>query len=145
MEKHPIFGGIAIGCIDGRFWKIDEEKIDELIENDLSGELMDVLLTAGSSARLIVKGIAADMFEDIGLSHDAHGVRRVFIFEHEGCGKYANLASEGDARFETTPDTDQDVHDKNSKVAAEFLLEHYPKLEIHRFYEKSDGTVVQFD
>ena len=92
MSEHPVFGGIAIGCIDGRFQKISADRINELVENDLNNELMDVLLTAGASARLIIKGIAADMFEDIGLSHDAHNVRRVFIFEHEGCGKYAHLA-----------------------------------------------------
>jgi hypothetical protein len=66
---------------------------------------MDVVMTAGASARLLVKGEHADLYEDILLSYRDHGVRRLFIFEHEQCAKYADLASRGDTRFTSTAES----------------------------------------
>ena len=145
MTEKPVFEGLAVCCIDGRFWMIDERHIDALIERQLSGGLMDVIMTAGASARLLVKGEHADLYEDIQLSYRDHGVRRLFIFEHEQCGKYADLASQGDTRFDSTAETTLGVHDRNSREAANFLAARLPNLEIHRFYEQLDGTILNFD
>ena len=145
MTGHPRFTGLAIACIDGRLWKTHEDNIDRFIEKKFGGQLADVIMTAGATARLLTSSVKADMFEDIGLSYTAHGVRRLVIFEHENCGKYAELAGNGDDRFAVTEEDEQTVHDRNSQETATLLLEHYPELEIERYYVKLDGTIVPLD
>lgn len=145
MAGHPRFVGLAIACIDGRLWKTHEGDIDRFIEEKFGGQLADVIMTAGATARLLTRGVEADMFEDIGLSYIAHGVRRLVIFEHENCGKYADLAGNGDDRFAVSEKDEQTVHDRNSQEVTALLLEHYPELKIERYYVKLDGSIAPLD
>lgn len=83
---------LAIACIDGRF----RDTTDHLLDRDARD--IDTVFVPGASIGL-TRAIeeSAGLWDALRIAHDLHGVRHVRIYEHEDCGKFAELGADNSA------------------------------------------------
>lgn len=66
-----------------------------------------------------------------------HGVKKLFLMDHENCGAVAGVYGP----FQSKAD-EMKVHRNNMEKAREDIIGMFPELEVYCYFEKLDGSVV---
>lgn len=137
MSDHPTYDALVIACMDGAYREPDgalSGGAKKELNLKLEGQRVDHIAVPGASVALTLENAEQSLlFKGISLAYHKHGVRKLFIIEHENCGMYAALAE----RFaEYASPNDRELHAAHSQRAVELLQKHFPGLKIKRFYHK---------
>ncbi|MDD5569157.1 MAG: hypothetical protein PHG23_01965 [Candidatus Pacebacteria bacterium] len=137
-HKHTC-GSIIFKCID---FRLQNETKRWLAETNLTGDC-DVVSIAGAS-----KGLSDDepavvklLLEQIEISHNLHGAKKVILIHHSDCGKYKGAYDfADDAEEKLTQITDMDKSE-------EIIKKHFPDMAVEKVWAQMkdpDGKNVEF-
>ena len=119
-------------CIDFRFHRALEAFLHD---QGLDKDGTDIVQLAGAAKSLAHMGEGAGgefLLEQIQISQRLHGVRQIYLVNHEDCGAYG-LEDEVDSEEELT------THRKDLRTARTVLEEHFPGAEILTYFMHLNG------
>jgi len=133
--SHP--STLAIYCSDGRFTHAVEDHCE-----DLGHERIDTMTLPGGPA-LLISG-AADLSEVHVFTRaahfliEAHAIKHVFLFAHDGCGFYR-------ARYGRLDDVAiRRMQVENLRAAHASLRRHFPEVTVTCTFAAPEGAAVTF-
>jgi len=141
VAKHPYDAShpdaLAIYCSDGRF----TEAIEELLRH-LGHTRLDTLTLPGGPALLELNSAGFSQLETSRTSSSflilGHGIKRVVLIAHEGCGYY-----KARHRFET-PERVTAMQLVDLEAAGAWMLSAHPGLDVSMYYARTEGKQVGF-
>ena len=125
-------------CIDFRFHAALEAFLhDQKLDRDGT----DIVQVAGAAKSLahLGEGVGGSfLLEQIQISQRLHGVRQIYLVNHEDCGAYG---------LEDVVDSEEELatHRKDLRAARAVLEEHFPAAEILTYFMHLDGKPEQID